>query len=82
VGRHGQHVVGGVEAGLLVHVVPHAGPVGQQVRDGHGVDDLREVVPEERAGGRVQTEAALVHQADDRQRREALAAAGDAELGV
>ena len=43
--RHPDHVVGDVAQRRLVEVVADARAVGEQVLDGHGIVDQRQVVP-------------------------------------
>jgi hypothetical protein len=77
--RH--HVVRCFE-GVLVEVVADAGPVRQQVFDGDGVVDQREIRAQHGARRGRQIERARLDQAHDRERREALRAARDAEPSI
>jgi hypothetical protein len=64
--RDGRHVVERVAHDLLVVVVADAGSVREQVLDRHRVVDERQIVPDHRAGGRVQFQPTLFDQAHDR----------------
>ena len=65
---------------VLVEVVADPGAVREEVLDRDLVGDQRQVVAEQRAGGRRQREDAVLDQARDRQRRQPLDAARDREL--
>ena len=65
---------------VLVEVVADPGAVREEVLDRDLVGDQRQVVAEQRAGGRRHREDAVLDQARDRQRRQPLDAARDREL--
>jgi hypothetical protein len=79
---HCQQVGVEVELLLLVDVVADPRAVREQVLDRHVVADEREVVAEERAGGGRELERAVLDEAHDRERSEALRAAREPEAGV
>ena len=80
--RDRHQVVVHVEVHVLVEVVADAGAVGEQLLDGHVVVDQREVLAEQRASGRREVERAVLDEAHDRERGEALRPARDPESGV
>ena len=80
--RDRQHVVGDVPVVVLVEVVPDPGPVREQVLNGDGVLDQRQVRAEQAPSGRAPLEQPLLDQAHHGQGGHALHRAGDGELGL
>jgi hypothetical protein len=75
-------VIGDRSVEILVEVIADPRTVREQVLDGHAVVDQWQVADEHRAGGRRQREASLLDQAHDREGREPLGPARDAEPRV
>ena len=81
-GRHGEHIVGDVVAGLLVEVVTDTRPVRQQVLDRDVAAYEREIGAQHRARGRGHAQRIVCDQADHGECGQAFRSAGDREPGV
>jgi len=81
-GRHGEHIVGDLVAGLLIKVVTDTRPVRQQMLDRDVTADEREIPAQHRTRGRRHAQRIVLDQADHRQCGQPFGSAGDREPGT
>ena len=79
---HRHHILGRVLERLLVEVVADAGPVTQQMLDGHTLIDQRKILSQQRASRSSELELSALDERHHRRGGDPFGAAGDAEKRV